>query len=184
MKKLLIALALMTGVTASIPAWAETPVLTQPQFTTTIKCTKAAPVDANTGLAKVSCEPADLEKYPFLAGLTKEPTQPGSIFQFDIARVEGKGATQPVLIVNMYNETIYTSPWGSTGTFVVNTDGSYTGQWIVNGGTVSYTAACPNQLSYIIKGNEKSTYGEWVYDGKNVVRIAGHEKLDALPACK
>lgn len=177
MKKYLIAFMVLVSLATASSAWADKPVFTKPQFTTTIKCDKQVSSDNDTGLAKIECAPADLKKYPFLADLTKDPTAKGSIYQFDIARIEDKALAKPILLVKMHNETIYTI-WGSTGAYAINADGTYTPQWNVTGGEVVYTASCSKQLSFIIKGNEKSTYGEWVYDGKNITQIAGYDKLD------
>lgn len=164
---------------ASHPARANKPVFVQPQFTTTVECDNEVSTDEETGLVKIECEPEDLKTYPFLADLTKEPTAQDSYYQFDIARLNDK----KLLIVNMHNEAVY-SWWGSTGTYAINANGTYTPQWIVNWGTMAYTSDCPNKFSYIIKGNEKYAYGEWVYDGKNIARIAGYDKLEDFPPCQ
>ena len=181
-KSLITLLAALVIIAVSSPARADKPLFTQPQFTTTIKCDKQGSADDETEQAIVECSPQDLQKYPFLADLTKDPTEKGSIYQFDIARVEDKNLPQPILLIKMHNETIY-SIWGSTSAYTVNADGTYYPQWNVTGGEVVYTASCPKQLSFIIKGNEKSTFGEWVYDGKNIARVAGYDKLEDFSHC-
>jgi hypothetical protein len=183
MKIYYIAIIALAITCVSLPARADKPVFTQPQFTVEIECDNQVSVNDETGLAKVDCEPEDLKTYPFLADLTKEPTTKGSTYQFEIARIESKNLATPILLVNMHNEAIY-SWWGSTGAYAVNANSTYTPQWTVNWGTSAYTAECPKKFSYIIKGNEKSTYGEWVYDGKNITRIAGYDKLEDFPSCQ
>jgi hypothetical protein len=184
MKKYILVLASLAALIAATPARADKPVFTKVQYTDTITCDDETAANDDSRKATVRCEPEDLKKYPFLADLTKEPTEKGSVYQFDIARVEDKALAKPIFLLKMHNETIYTWPWGSAGAFAINADGTYIPQWTITGGTVAYTSSCPNKFSYIVKGNEKNTYAEWDYDGKNIARVAGYDKLEDFPSCK
>jgi hypothetical protein len=184
MKKHYLVFAALIGLSMIFPsrARADMPVLTKIQYTTNIKCNKISGAPDAAKLVKIECSPEDLKTYPFLADLTKDRTVQGTSYRFGIARVEDKALDKPILLVNMQNEMIYTL-WGSTGSYAVNKDGSYTPQWTVGGGTVAYTASCPKQLSFMILGNEEKNFAKWVYDGKSITRVGGYDKLDSMPAC-
>jgi hypothetical protein len=163
-------------------ARAEKPELVKLQFTTSITCDKVNGAPDSDGLVKIDCKPEDLKTYPFLADLTKDRTTEGSVYGFGIAKVEDKSLANPLLIVNMRNDMVYSS-WGSAGAFVVNKNGSYTPTWHIGNGTAAYTASCPKELSYIIVGNEKTAFSKWVYTGTEVKHVAGFDKIDAAPDC-
>jgi len=184
MKKYILVLASLAALIAATPARADKPVFARVPYTETITCDDEAAAKDDSGLVTVKCEPEDLKKYPFLAALTKEPTEKGSFYEFDIARVEDKALTKPILLLKMHNETIYTWPWGSASAVAINADGTYTQLWSITGGTVAYTSSCPAKLSFIVKGNEKNTYAEWDYDGKNIARVVGYNKLEDFSSCK
>jgi hypothetical protein len=181
MKKQFIVLAALIGLIAASPAHADKPIFDMPQYTGPIKCDTVVSVDKDTGLSHVVCKPEDLKKYPFLADLTKDPTEKGSIYQFYITQVQDKNLGKQIYLLKMFNETIYTI-WGSAGGILVNNDGTNQ-EWIINGGTVTHTLTCPHQFGYIVRGNEKEDLAEWAFDGKQIKRVIGYPKLDDFPAC-
>ena len=187
MKKHFIVLAAITTILAALiavtPAHADKPVFGKVQYTETITCDDNTAVPDNAAKVTIKCEPEDLKKYPFLADLAKEPTEKGSYYEFDIARVEDKALPKPIFLLKMHNETIYTLPWGSAAGVAINGDGTYRLLWTITGGTVAYTASCPKKLSFIVLGNEHEDFAEWVYDGKNITRTQGHEKLEDFASC-
>ena len=183
MKKQFIVLAALAFVIAATPARADKPVFTKVQYTETITCDDETVSKDDPTVSTVKCEPEDLKKYPFLADLTKDPTEKDSYYEFDIARVEDKALAKPIFLLKMHNETIYTLPWGSAAGVAINGDGTYRLLWTITGGTVAYTSSCPKKLSFIVLGNEHNTFAEWIYDGKNITRAEGHDKLEDFPAC-
>lgn len=182
---------------APAPSLAQAPIapttgLTKLTFDT-VTCSKVNPTPPVVGpnmtapvgatFVKIDCSAEDLQRYPFLAELTKDPVPSGDNFIFGVAKVLDTVMNRPFMIVNMQNSALFTD-WGASTGFAVNNDGTYHLVWKVTGGMVEHTLACPTRFTYVMQSSAREKFAGWTYDGKEMTQTGEYNSVaEAAGAC-